>query len=120
MPPAKKTPAKKKSDTLPGGYKVGEKVFYTWSNHTFPSGNKLVHGQQGEVVEPATSGTHKGKGVKVLFPGNTKSFDCYLDSVRLLHAAAAATPPPPPQTRDTAHTPRVSRDSLCGAPALAA
>ena len=48
---------------LPGGYKLGEKVFYTGLNHSFPSGNKLVHGQQGEVVGPANLETHKGKGV---------------------------------------------------------
>ena len=27
---------------LPGGYTVGEKVFYTGMNHTFPNVDKLV------------------------------------------------------------------------------
>ena len=31
----------------------------------------------------------KGKGVKVLFPGNKGGIDCYLDQVRRLHAAPA-------------------------------
>ena len=31
---------------LPGGYTVGDKVFFTGTSETFPSGNKLVHGQQ--------------------------------------------------------------------------
>ena len=83
MPPATKRPAKK-PDTLPGGYKVGEKVFFTGASETFPSGNKLVHGQQGEVVGPGTGETHKGKGVAVLFPGNTGSIECYLTTVRRL------------------------------------
>ena len=83
MPPAKKRPAKK-SDTLPGGYTVGEKVFFTWASQTFPSGDKVVHGQQGEVVGPATVETHKGKGVAVLFPGNTGLVNCNLTTVRRL------------------------------------
>ena len=71
---------------LPGGYKVEEKVFYTWANETFPSGNKVVHGQQGEVTGPATLESHKGKGVDVLFPGNKGNISCYLTSVRRLKA----------------------------------
>ena len=79
---------------LPGGYKVGEKVFFTAASVTFTflSGNKLVHGRQGEVVGPATSHTRKGKGVAVLFPGNTGNIECYLTMVRRPRAAPAATP----------------------------
>eukprot|EP00964_Phaeocystis_antarctica_P103629 scaffold68885_cov49-Phaeocystis_antarctica.AAC.3 len=61
---------------LPGGYKVGEKVFFTGTGQTFLSGNKVVHGQQGEVTGPATSAAAKGKqAVKVLYPGNKRSID---------------------------------------------
>ena len=74
---------------LPGGYKVDEKVFYTGASQTFPSGNKLVHGQQGEVMGPATGENTKGKGVGVLFPGNKGNISCYLDTVRRLRAAPA-------------------------------
>ena len=63
---------------LPGGYTVGEKVFYTGMNHAFPNGDKLVHGQQGEVTGPITNETHKGKGVAVVFPGNKGNVQCYL------------------------------------------
>ena len=80
---------------LPGGYRVGEKVFFTGPSETFPSGNKLVHGQQGEVTGPATSENTKGKGVAVLFPGNKGNVDCYLIQVRL-HAAPAPPPLPTP------------------------
>ena len=79
---------------LPGGYKVGEKVFYTGLNHTFPSGDKLVHGQQGEVVGPATRENQKGQRVKVRFPGNKGNISCFLTEVRRLHAAPAATSTP--------------------------
>ena len=71
---------------LPGGYTVGEKVFFTGTNQTFPSGDKLVHGQQGEVVGPATLETHKGKCVAVRFPGNKGRVDCYLNMVRRLRS----------------------------------
>ena len=74
---------------LPGGYKLGEKVFFTGASKTFPSGNKLVHGQQGEVMGPATSEQAKGKGVAVLFPGNKKCILCFLTEVRRFRAASA-------------------------------
>ena len=93
MPPAKKTPAKK-SVTLPGGYKVGEKVFYMGSSQTWDDGDKLVHGQQGEVTGPATMEYHKGPGVAVSFPGNTGIVNCSLTQVRRLRAAPAASPTP--------------------------
>ena len=80
---------------LPGGYKVGEKVFYTGATLTFEFGgktHKYPHGEQGEVTGPATLESHKGKGVKVLFPGNKGRVDCYLTQVRRLRAVSAATP----------------------------
>ena len=106
---------------LPGGYTVGEKVFFTGASQTAPSGNKVVHGQQGEVTGAATAESHKGKGVEVLYPGNKASINCYLTMVRRLRAASAATPRLRP-TRATLPTPRVrSRGSLCrGTPALTA
>ena len=77
---------------LPGDYKVGEKVFFTRASWTAPNGDKVVHGQQGEVTGPATNESHKGKGVAVLFTGNTGNVQCYLNSVRRLRAAPAAHP----------------------------
>ena len=76
MPPPWRQPAASDPPPLPGGYKVGEKVFYTGVNKTFPSGNKLVHGQQGEVTGPAT-GSLEGKAVELRFPGNKGNVDCY-------------------------------------------
>ena len=76
---------------LPGGYKVGDQVFYTGANATTSNGHKVVHGQQGEVVGPAT-GRYTGKGVKVLFPGNKRNVECPLTEVRRLRTAPAARP----------------------------
>ena len=88
---------------LPGGYKVGEKVFFTGASETSDDGEKVVHGQQGEVVGPATGEHTKGKGVNVLFPGNKGNINCLLTRVRRLRAASAAAPSPAPRTRDFAH-----------------
>jgi hypothetical protein len=77
---------------LPGGYTLGEKVFYTAASLTLPSGDKLVHGQQGEVAGPATLETHKGKSVCLRFPGNKGGVDCFLTTVRRLSAASAGSP----------------------------
>ena len=103
---------------LPGGYKVGEKVFFTGSSQTFPNGDKVVHGQQGEVVGPATLETHKGKGVCLRFPVNKFDVDCYLTQVRRLRAAPAADPPRAcaPHTRDAAHAPCVPTTAPAAAP----
>ena len=80
---------------------MGEKVFYTGASMTFPSGDKLVHGQQGEVTGPGTNSKRtEGKGLCVLFPGNKVSGlsrqqgqpGCFLTEVRRLRAASAAIP----------------------------
>ena len=80
---------------LPGGYEVGEKVFYTGTSQTVSTGDKLVHGQQGEVVGPGTGSKRtEGKGVSMRFPGNKVDIGCLLTEVR-----AASAPPPQPHLR---------------------
>ena len=72
---------------LPGGYVVGEKVFFAGVNKTLPNGDKVTHGQAGEVFGPAaTTGTH----VAVDFPGSKNCVDCALASL------SRAAPPPLP------------------------
>ena len=88
---------------LPGGYKEGDKVFFTGAGQTFPTGDKIVHGQQVEVVGPATNESVKGKGVAVLFPGITAIINCYLTM------SAASAPPPLPPLACAPHTPCVPR-----------
>ena len=61
---------------IPGGYMAGDKVYYTGTSETFQSGNRLEHGQRGEVMGPTTSERQRGKGVAVLFPGNKGTINC--------------------------------------------
>ncbi len=93
---------------LPGGYKPGEKVFFTGSSQTFADGDKVVHGQQGEVTGPATLEHHKGPGVAVRFPGNKGNICCLLTEVRRLRAASAATRPYALHTRRCVRTSRAA------------
>jgi len=58
---------------LPGGYQPGETLYYIGSSHTVFSGDKVVHGQQGEVMGPAIADMHK-----MMFPGNTGNISCLL------------------------------------------
>ena len=69
---------------LPGGYAVGETIYCTGASKTFSDGDKLVHGQQGEVVGPATVEGYVGKCVAVQFPGNKGRVDCLLTQARRL------------------------------------
>ena len=81
-------PRRARAQRLPGGYKLGEKVFFTGTSDTFDDGDKVVHGQQGEVTGPATLEGYVGKGVAVLFPGNNSTIqqlntvNCLLTEVR--------------------------------------
>ena len=77
---------------LPGGYTVGEQVYFTGAGETFGDGDRLEHGKQGEVVGPAIAESHKGKGVAVRFPGNKDAIQCLLNSVRRRRRRHAATP----------------------------
>ena len=76
---------------LPGGYKMGEKIFFTGTSHTLDDGYKVLHSQQGEVTGPFTCEDGE-EGVAVLFPGNKGSVECYLTNVRRLCSAPAAHP----------------------------
>ena len=99
---------------LPGGYTVGEQVYFTRTSQTFENGDRAEHGKQGEVVGPATSKSHKGKGVAVLFPGNKGTINCYLCQVRRRRhraprshptatAAVPTTPAAPPVSAHRTH-----------------
>ena len=79
-------------------------MYYLGYSQTFPSGDKLVHGQQGEVVGPSIFESHKGKGVAVLFPGNKGNVNLPLFSVRRLRAAFACAPPAPAPERGQSYS----------------
>ena len=67
---------------LPGGHELGDQLYYTGSSQSFESGDKLVHGQSGEVVGPATC-EHQGNGLKMRFPGNKDSINCALPQLSI-------------------------------------
>ena len=73
---------------LPGGYAVGDKVYYTGTSKTFENGDRLEYGKQGEVEGPVNE-VLNGEGVAVLFSGNKCMDDCLLTQARRL---------PPPTT----------------------
>ena len=84
---------------LPGGYTVGEQVYFTGTSQTFENGDRLVHGKQGEVAGPTPSEiNHKGKYMQVRFPGNKVEINCLLNQVRRRrrHAATPAAVPTTP------------------------
>ena len=106
---------------LPGGFKVGERVFYTGTSQTVSTGDKVEHGQQGEVTGPGTLEGYIGKGVGVRFPGNKGNIEFFLTEVRRLRAAPAATHPACEPHSRRCPRPVRSRDSICrGTPALTA
>ena len=64
---------------LPGGYAVGEKVYYTGNSQTLSTGDKVTHGQECEVTgHPPSDSPRFGKGVAVMFPGNKGCISCHL------------------------------------------
>ena len=83
---------------LPGGYVLGEQVYFTGAGETLKSGDRVEHGKQGEVVGPALRESHKGKGVIVRFPDNTGVISCYLTNVRRGRRAASHSSPLPLHT----------------------
>ena len=38
--------------TLPGGYRVDDTVFYAASNNKFSDGDRVLYGEEGEIVGP--------------------------------------------------------------------
>ena len=74
---------------LPGGYILGQALFYTGPSHTFGNGERLTHAQRGEVVGPATS-EDGAKGLAMRFRGNKGFVTCYPEEL------SASAPPPLP------------------------
>ena len=80
-------------EALPGIFNLTEHVFYTGPNYTFPNGDKLVHGQQGEVMGPAMLESLKGKGLSIRFPGNKANVltECFLTELSRSPPVSGAT-----------------------------
>ena len=39
---------------LPGGYTLGEKLYFIGQSQTFSNGDRIMHGEQGELMGPST------------------------------------------------------------------
>ena len=61
-------------EQLGGGYRVGDTVTFKGKDCTFPSGNRLVQGEQGVVAGPSASDPVNQVAVK--FPTNKGSVSC--------------------------------------------
>ena len=69
--------AREKIPILPIIFETGDKLYFTGTSNTFPSGNKVTHGAQCEVMGPA-DGQWKDKGVLVMFEGNSAGLNVYI------------------------------------------
>ena len=65
---------------LPGGYSVGEMLYFTGGSQTANNGDRWVPGKQGKVMGPAT-GKLEGKGLSVYFDGNKGNLVCHLTAL---------------------------------------
>ena len=52
---------------LPGGWEAEDPLYFTRESQTLSNGDKVVHGQQGEVVGPATLNGYVDQSVAVQF-----------------------------------------------------
>ena len=57
---------------LPGGFAVGDMLYFTGRDQTFENGDMVEHGEAGEVM-----GTFGDKGLAMLFPENDLLTDCH-------------------------------------------
>ena len=57
---------------------MGEALYFTGPSQTLSSGDKVVHGQQGEIFGPAMVEPWKDTGLAMQFQGNTLPVDCFL------------------------------------------
>ena len=75
--------------TMPGGYTVGEKLYYLGESQTWDDGDQLTHGQAGEVTgQPPSDDPNFGEFLSVMFPDMEGILLCKLDEI-------SRTPPTP-------------------------
>ena len=80
------------------GYKVGDLVFYMGQSQTFADGDKVAHGQQGNVMGYLFSSVPT---LAVRFSGNKGYVGLRFIEVRCLRAASAPPPLPLPACAPT-------------------
>jgi hypothetical protein len=69
---------------------MAEHVYFTGTSQTFSSGDKVVHGQQGEVMGPGT-GDEKSTHLAIRFPGNKGNVECPLTKLSRSPPVSGAT-----------------------------
>jgi len=81
---------------LPGGFKLGEMLYYIGNSETFYSGDSVVHGQQGEVIGPALEDPVR---IAIMVPGNKGNIRCRLEELSREPPPSPPSPPPSPSLR---------------------
>lgn len=71
------------SPPLPGGCHVGNELYYVGPSGNLENGDRMVYGQRGTVLGPATLDSYRGKGLAMVFPGNKGRIECYLNQLSL-------------------------------------
>ena len=66
---------------LPGGFSIGQKVYYTGDSKTLASGNRIAYGEQCEIMGPADSDEPKPDQLNVQFPGRDRHVNMLLSSL---------------------------------------
>ena len=72
---------------MPGGFMVGQSLYFTGRSQWFDGGDEVMYGAQGTVVGPATSESMEGNGCSLKFGRNQRCINCFLSTL-------SATPPP--------------------------
>ena len=96
VPPCRPSPARSCwQPPLPGGWKAADPTYFIGASQTFDDGDKLVHGQQGEVMGP-----YGEDRIWVKFPGNKGNVSCPLTNLSRSPPVRAVVlllgPPEPP------------------------
>ena len=65
-----------------GDHEVADTVYYTGNCQTVQDGDRLVHGQQGEVTKETYIDEDGDRVVAALFPESKCSVECNLATVR--------------------------------------
>jgi len=66
---------------LPGGYSVGEQLYYLGPSKTYPNGDQITHGQLCTVAGPASAKAYAGKGLEVSFPDNRHNHNFFVTNL---------------------------------------
>merc|ERR1712151_511735 len=72
----------KEEPVIPGGYKVGDLLYYSGEMQIYDDGDRLTFGLMGEVVSRSTAGNSSDdRRLKVLFNGNNMPISVFLTQV---------------------------------------